>query len=93
MDFLTGFGITLLLSMAFAIIVVVSKLLPKEFALLPIYGMIAVDGACAAVWYFGLVELVESIKAFKFGMASAFMFTSFAKAIFLVIYTQKRELV
>jgi len=93
MDFLTGFGITLLLSMAFAIIILVSKLLPKEFALLPIYGMIAVDGACAAVWYYGMLDLVENVRAFKVGISCSFMFTSFAKAIFLVIYTQKRELV
>ena len=44
MDFLIGFSITFLLLAAFAVIVIVSKLLPKELALIPIYGMIAVDG-------------------------------------------------
>ena len=55
--------------------------------------MIAVDGACAAVWYYGMLDLVENVRAFKVGISCSFMFTSFAKAIFLVIYTQKRELV
>ena len=93
MDFLTGFGITLLLSMAFAIIILVSKLLPKELALVPIYGMIAIDGVVAAIWYYSMVELVQDYKAFKVGIAASFMLMAFAKAIFLVIYTQKRGLV
>lgn len=93
MDFLIGFGITFLLAAAFGVIIFISKLLPKEMALIPIYGMIAVDAVVAAIWYYGMVDLVENIRAFKVGISCSFMFISFAKAIFLVIYTQKRELV
>ena len=93
MDFFIGFGITLLLAAAFGVIILISKLLPKEMALIPIYGMIAIDAVVAAIWYYGMVDLVENVKAFKVGISCSFMFISFAKAIFLVIYTQKRELV
>ena len=93
MDFLIGFGITFLLAAAFGLIVIVSKLLPKELALVPIYGMIAIDGVVAAIWYYGMVELVQDYKAFKVGIAASFMLMAFAKAIFLVIYTQKRGLI
>ncbi len=85
MDFMIGFLFILPLIGLMLGYDLISKLIPKELVISVIYGLILADGVCAAVWYFGIVELMENIKLFKLGMAAAFMGGTVVKVSYFAV--------
>ena len=63
----------------------VAKRLPKEFALSSIVIMFAGDAVLVALWYFGLLEIVEVVKHFKLGIAGAFATTAMGRSIYFML--------
>ncbi len=85
MDFMIGFLFILPLIGLMLGYELISKLIPKELVISVIYGLILADGVMAAVWYFGIVELMEKVKLFKLGMAAAFMGGTVVKVSYFAI--------
>ena len=85
MEFMIGFLFILPLIGLMLGYDLISKLIPKELVISVIYGLILADGVCAAVWYFGIVELMEKVKLFKLGMAAAFMGGTVVKVSYFAI--------
>ena len=85
MDFMIGFLFILPLIGLMLGYELISKLIPREVVVSVIYGLILADGVCAAVWYFGIVELMENIKLFKLGMAAAFMGGTVVKVSYFAV--------
>lgn len=85
MDFMIGFLFILPLIGLMLGYDLISKLIPKELVISVIYGLILADGVMAAVWYFGIVELMEKVKLFKLGMAAAFMGGTVVKVSYFAI--------
>jgi positive regulator of sigma E activity len=85
MEFMIGFLFILPLIGLMLGYDLISKLIPKELVISVIYGLILADGTLAAVWYFGIVELMEKVKLFKLGMAAAFMGGTVVKVSYFAI--------
>ena len=85
MEFMIGFLFILPLIGLMLGYDLISKLIPKELVISVIYGLILADGEMAAVWYFGIVELMEKVKLFKLGMAAAFMGGTVVKVSYFAI--------
>lgn len=85
MEFMIGFLFILPLIGLMLGYDLISKLIPKELVISVIYGLILADGVMAAVWYFGIVELMEKVKLFKLGMAAAFMGGTVVKVSYFAI--------
>lgn len=85
MDFMIGFLFILPLIGLMLGYEVLSKYIPREVVVSVIYGLILADGVMAAVWYYGIVEVMENIKLFKLGMAAAFMGGTVVKVSYFAI--------
>ena len=85
MEFMIGFLFILPLIGLMLGYDLISKLIPKELVISVIYGLILADGVMAAVWYFGIVELMEKVKLFKLGMAAAFMGGTVVKVSYFAV--------
>ncbi len=85
MEFMIGFLFILPLIGLMLGYEVLSKYIPREVVVSVIYGLILADGVMAAVWYYGIVEVMENIKLFKLGMAAAFMGGTVVKVSYFAI--------
>ena len=85
MSFIIGFSFSLLLAIFTVLLYIIAKRLPKEFLLTSVVLLFAGDATLVALWYYGLSEVVDNIKLFKFGIAVSFMFTSFGRAIYFML--------
>ena len=85
MEFMIGFLFILPLIGLMLGYEVLSKYIPREVVVSVIYGLILADGVMAAVWYYGIVEVMENIKLFKLGMAAAFMGGTVVKGSYFAI--------
>ena len=85
MDFMIGFLFILPLIGLMLGYEVLSKYIPREVVVSVIYGLILADGVMAAVWYYGIVEVMENIKLFKLGMAAAFMGGTVVKVSYFAV--------
>ena len=50
--------------------------------------MIAGDGILVALWYFGLREIVDTLKEFRLGIGLSFVTSSFGRSIYLMIMSK-----
>lgn len=85
MDFMIGFLFMIPLIGLMLGYEVLSKYIPKELVVSVVYALILADGVCAAVWFYGIVELMENIKLFKLGMAAAFMGGTVVKVSYFAV--------
>ena len=85
MEFMIGFLFILPLIGLMLGYEVLSKYIPREVVVSVIYGLILADGVMAAVWYYGIVEVMENIKLFKLGMAAAFKGGTVVKVSYFAI--------
>ena len=85
MEFMIGFLFILPLIGLMLGYEVLSKYIPREVVVSVIYGLILADGVMAAVWYYGIVEVMENIKLFKLGMAAAFMGGTVVKVSYFAV--------
>lgn len=90
MSFLIGFSFIILLSIFTILLYMVAKRLPAEFALTSIVIMLAGDAVLVALWYYGLIEIVETVKHFRLGISGAFCTAAMGRAIyFMLSYDEK----
>lgn len=89
MEFLIGFSFFLVLVVFTVLLWLIAKRLPKELVLAPVVFMIMGDGILVALWYFGLVELIEQEKIFRLGIAAAFCAASMGRSIYFLLQNEK----
>jgi hypothetical protein len=79
----------MLLALFTIILWLVSKKLPKEFALSTIIFMMMGDAILVGIWYYGLLEVAESVKHFKLGISGAFCFSALGRSIYFLTQNEK----
>ena len=89
MSFLTGITFLIPLALFTVILFYLSKFIPKEGIQLPIFLMIAGDGILVAIWYFGLIELVDTVKEFKIGIGLSFATAAFGRSIYFMVMNKE----
>ena len=50
--------------------------------------MMVGDGVLVGLWYYGLLEVVESIKPFRLGIAGAFCISAMGRSIYFLLQTK-----
>ena len=89
MSFIIGFSFIILLGIFTVLLCLISKRLPKEYALSLIVFMMVGDGVLVGLWYYGLLEVVESIKPFRLGISGAFCISAMGRSIYFLLQNEK----
>lgn len=89
MSFIIGFSFIILLSIFTIVLWLISKRLPQEFILSSIVFMMVGDGVLVGLWYYGLLDIVESIKQFRLGIAGAFCVSAMGRSIYFLLQNEK----
>lgn len=89
MSFIIGFIFIILLAIFTVVLWLISKRLPKEYILSTIVFMMVGDGVLVGLWYYGLLEIVESIKQFRLGIAGAFCISAMGRSIYFLLQNEK----
>lgn len=88
MSFLLGFSFVILLAIFTVVLWLIAKRLPKEYVLSLILFMMVGDGVLVGLWYYGLLEIVESIKQFRLGIAGAFCISAMGRSIYFLLQSE-----
>ena len=88
MSFIIGFSFVILLAIFTILLCLISKRLPKEYVLSLILFMMVGDGVLVGLWYYGLLEIVESIKQFRLGIAGAFCISAMGRSIYFLLQSE-----
>ena len=85
MEFLLGFSfIAYVLITTLGAIMLGRITTNPELSMLPLLLMFAFDGLGATIFYFVGIEIVDSIKIFKLGVAAAFAIGTMLRVVMLV---------
>jgi hypothetical protein len=87
-SFIIGFSFVILLAIFTILLCLISKRLPKEYVLSLILFMMVGDGVLVGLWYYGLLEIVESIKQFRLGIAGAFCISAMGRSIYFLLQAE-----
>ena len=85
MSFFIGISFAILLALFTVVFYLIARRLPKEFLLAGIVLMFVGDGVLVAIWYYGLIEMIEDIKVFKLGIAASFAIAAFSRSIYFML--------
>ena len=85
MSFIIGFSFTILLALFTLVLWLIAQRLPKEFIMAVIIFMMVGDAVLVGIWYYGLLEIVESIKQFRLGIAGAFCMSAMGRSIYFLL--------
>ena len=85
MSFIIGFSFTILLALFTLVLWLVAQRIPKEFIMAVIIFMMVGDGVLVGLWYYGLLEIVESNKQFRLGIAGAFCLSAMGRSIYFLL--------
>ena len=85
MSFFIGISFVILLALFTVVFYLIARRLPKEFLLAGIVLMFVGDGVLVAIWYYGLIEMIEDIKVFKLGIAASFAIAAFSRSIYFML--------
>ena len=88
MSFIIGFSFVILLAIFTILLCLISKRLPKEYVLSLILFIMVGDGVLVGLWYYGLLEIVESIKQFRLGIAGAFCISAMGRSIYFLLQSE-----
>lgn len=88
MSFIIGFSFIVLLVIFTILLCLISKRLPKEYVLSLILFMMVGDGVLVGLWYYGLLEIVESTKQFRLGISGAFCISAMGRSIYFLLQTE-----
>ena len=88
MSFIIGFSFIVLLVIFTILLCLISKRLPKEYVLSLILFMMVGDGVLVGLWYYGLLEIVESTKQFRLGISGAFCISAMGRSIYFLLQTK-----
>jgi|TARA_B100001287_G_scaffold121245_1_gene102179 hypothetical protein len=91
MSFIIGFSFIILLAIFTILLWMIVRRLPKEFALANIAFLIFGDGILVALWYFGLLDVIEVEKHFRLGIAGAFATGSMGRSIYFLLMNYGRQ--
>jgi hypothetical protein len=91
MSFIIGFGFLICLLFFSALLLGISKFIPKEAAISLIVFMILGDGIMVALWYFVLGEYVPDLKLFRLGIGTAFCAGAFSRSIYFLFASNKNN--
>ena len=89
MSFIIGFSFIILLTTFTIVLWLIAKRLPQEFILSSVVFMMVGDGVLVGLWYYGLLEIVESIKQFRLGIAGAFCVSAMGRSIYFLLQNEK----
>ena len=85
MEFLLGFSfMAYVLTTTLGAIMLGRIITNPELSMLPLLLMFAFDGLGATIFYFVGIEIVDSIKIFKLGVAAAFAIGTMLRVVMLV---------
>jgi hypothetical protein len=87
-SFIIGFSFIILLAIFTIVLWLISRRLPKEMALSSMVFMMVGDAVLVGLWYYGLLEIVESIKQFRLGIAGAFCISAMGRSIYFLLQTE-----
>jgi hypothetical protein len=87
-SFIIGFSFIVLLVIFTILLCLISKRLPKEYVLSLILFMMVGDGVLVGLWYYGLLEIVESTKQFRLGISGAFCISAMGRSIYFLLQTE-----
>lgn len=85
MSFFIGISFAILLALFTVVFYLIARRLPKEFLLAGVVLMFVGDGVLVAIWYYGLIEMIEDIKVFKLGIAASFAIAAFSRSIYFML--------
>ena len=88
MSFIIGFSFIILLATFTVVLWLIARRLPKEMILSSIVFMMVGDAVLVGLWYYGLLEIVESIKQFRLGIAGAFCISAMGRSIYFLLQTE-----
>jgi len=88
-SFIIGFSFVILLAIFTILLCLISKRLPKEYVLSLIVFMMVGDGVLVGLWYYGLLEVVESTKPFRLGISGAFCISAMGRSIYFLLQNEK----
>lgn len=88
MSFIIGFSFIILLAIFTIVLWLIARRLPKEMALSSMVFMMVGDAVLVGLWYYGLLEIVESIKQFRLGIAGAFCISAMGRSIYFLLQTE-----
>lgn len=89
MSFFIGFGFVGLLFMFTLFLYILYKRIPAEYTQSLIVLMFIGDGVLVGLWYYGLLEFVDSEKVFRLGIAGAFCISAFSRSLFFMLKSEK----
>jgi len=78
----------ILLAIFTIVLWLIARRLPKEMALSSMVFMMVGDAVLVGLWYYGLLEIVESIKQFRLGIAGAFCISAMGRSIYFLLQTE-----
>jgi hypothetical protein len=87
-SFIIGFSFIILLAIFTIVLWLIARRLPKEMALSSMVFMMVGDAVLVGLWYYGLLEIVESIKQFRLGIAGAFCISAMGRSIYFLLQTE-----
>jgi len=87
-SFIIGFSFIILLAIFTIVLWLIARRLPKEMILSSIVFMMVGDAVLVGLWYYGLLEIVESIKQFRLGIAGAFCISAMGRSIYFLLQTE-----
>ncbi len=88
MSFIIGFSFIILLAIFTIVLWLIARRLPKEMILSSIVFMMVGDAVLVGLWYYGLLETIESIKQFRLGIAGAFCISAMGRSIYFLLQTE-----
>lgn len=88
MSFIIGFSFIILLAIFTVVLWLIARRLPKEMILSSIVFMMVGDAVLVGLWYYGLLEIVESIKQFRLGIAGAFCISAMGRSIYFLLQSE-----
>jgi hypothetical protein len=87
-SFIIGFSFIILLAIFTIVLWLIARRLPKEMILSSIVFMMVGDAVLVGLWYYGLLETIESIKQFRLGIAGAFCISAMGRSIYFLLQTE-----
>ena len=93
MEFVIGYSFVILLGIFTALLWMIGKRLPKEFALAIVVLMIGGDSILTGLWYFSILDFIDNSKVFRLGIAGAFCTIAFGRAFYFMLAEDKNLLI
>ena len=86
MSFFLGLAFTIVLGFWSIFLTIIQRLNLKDFGLPLIIGLMFLgDGVLVGIYYYALIDVVETLKPFKLGISSSFALISISRSIIFLL--------